>query len=225
MQHERFWGRGRCATPLGLSTLSQRNSDSAPSSLHATRAIDRATRCLQRDSWAMALGAAQFFCKPVPAAGFSIAPSASSALCASASLDDVLTPFGELSIGGADFKSASWCIRRMGSSILTAAAAFNNLRPLESSNPLAATRRLKLQFDGMSWTRGHGCTRLIVRTQDLRSDYDSPMYSRDVLKDLTANFRVGRSSSIHAVFIGQYGMGLERENIFDINVKVLIHSL
>eukprot|EP00965_Chrysotila_dentata_P049914 1654089-Pleurochrysis_carterae.AAC.1 len=57
----------------------------------------------------------------------------------------------------------------------------------------------------MSWTRGHGSTRLIVRTPDLVNTINLPLYSRDVmfyigghkLLDLQANFRVGDESSIH----------------------------
>eukprot|EP00965_Chrysotila_dentata_P068566 2266046-Pleurochrysis_carterae.AAC.1 len=56
----------------------------------------------------------------------------------------------------------------------------------------------------MSWTRGHGCTRLIVRCPDLLFELNSPVFSRDVVfylgsdkvKDLSANFLVGGESSI-----------------------------
>eukprot|EP00965_Chrysotila_dentata_P084558 2791235-Pleurochrysis_carterae.AAC.1 len=56
----------------------------------------------------------------------------------------------------------------------------------------------------MSWTRGHGCTRLIVRSPDLLTDLNSPVFLRDVVfylgsdksKDLGANFLVGGESSI-----------------------------
>eukprot|EP00965_Chrysotila_dentata_P228246 6196495-Pleurochrysis_carterae.AAC.3 len=58
----------------------------------------------------------------------------------------------------------------------------------------------------MSWTRGHGCTRMIIRTPDLTKDLNSPLYSRDILfyvgsdkvKDLSDNFRVGGETSIRA---------------------------
>eukprot|EP00965_Chrysotila_dentata_P046822 1554057-Pleurochrysis_carterae.AAC.1 len=84
-----------------------------------------------------------------------------------ASLDDILTPCGELSIGGIDYNTASWSIRSMASSILSASAAFKKLRALDAINPFLATRRIQLQFYDMSWDRGHGCTRMIVRTPDL----------------------------------------------------------
>eukprot|EP00965_Chrysotila_dentata_P119020 3934895-Pleurochrysis_carterae.AAC.1 len=92
----------------------------------------------------------------------------------------------------------------MASSVIGAAAAFKNLRPLNTANPSTSYRRLQLQFDGMSWTRGRGCTRLVVRTQDLLNEYNSLLYSPDVpfyiggdkLKALTANFRVSGDDSI-----------------------------
>eukprot|EP00965_Chrysotila_dentata_P047369 1571601-Pleurochrysis_carterae.AAC.2 len=126
-----------------------------------------------------------------------------------AALDEVVTPFGELSVGGNDFNTAAWDIRTMASSVLAAAAAFNNLRDLSSTNPLISTRKIQLQFDGMSWTRGHGCTRLIVRTPCLLTEFNSPFFSRDCLfyiggdkcKDLAANLRVGGDASIHNVLL------------------------
>eukprot|EP00965_Chrysotila_dentata_P227611 6196120-Pleurochrysis_carterae.AAC.1 len=51
------------------------------------------------------------------------------------------------------------------------------MRPLDRSNPFLQLRKLQLQFDGMSWTRVHGCTRLIVRTPDLKRNYNSTLFS------------------------------------------------
>eukprot|EP00965_Chrysotila_dentata_P039384 1309353-Pleurochrysis_carterae.AAC.1 len=112
-------------------------------------------------------------------------------------LDSLITPFGELSIGGHDFNTAAWRITTTASSVIGAATTFNNFRQLDASNPFLRHRKLQLQFDGMSWTRGHGCTRLIVRTPDLLTEINSTLYSRDVmfyiggdkLADLQANFR------------------------------------
>jgi len=109
-------------------------------------------------------------------------------------LDDLITPFGDLSIGGDDFNTAVWSLSCMASSVIGAATASLNIRPLDPSNPFLAVRRLQLQFDGMSRTRGHGCTRLIVRSPDLSHEFNSPVCSRDVvfylgsdkLKDLRA---------------------------------------
>eukprot|EP00965_Chrysotila_dentata_P100879 3332553-Pleurochrysis_carterae.AAC.2 len=72
----------------------------------------------------------------------------------------------------------------MASSALAAATTFANLRPLDRSNPFATFRKMQLQFDGMSWTRGHGCTRLIVRLPDLLRELNSPLFSRDVIFSL-----------------------------------------
>eukprot|EP00965_Chrysotila_dentata_P243311 6205349-Pleurochrysis_carterae.AAC.2 len=88
-------------------------------------------------------------------------------------LDKVLLLFGELAVGSIYFNTASWDLRKMAASVLAAAKTFNNLRPLISGNPLASVRKIQLQFDGMSWTRGHGCTRLIVRTPDLLVEINS----------------------------------------------------
>eukprot|EP00965_Chrysotila_dentata_P139215 4603471-Pleurochrysis_carterae.AAC.2 len=33
---------------------------------------------------------------------------------------------------------------------------------------------MQMQFDGMSWTRGRGCTRMSVRCIDLKIGYNSP---------------------------------------------------
>eukprot|EP00965_Chrysotila_dentata_P234584 6200259-Pleurochrysis_carterae.AAC.6 len=124
-------------------------------------------------------------------------PWAFTALDAASALNDLLTPFGALSIGRSDFNTASWSITSITSSVLAAAKAFKNLRLLSPSNPFLAQRRLQLHFDGMSWTRGHGCTRFIVRSPDVLREPNSPLYSRDVmfymggdkLKDLSANFK------------------------------------
>eukprot|EP00965_Chrysotila_dentata_P070483 2329217-Pleurochrysis_carterae.AAC.1 len=65
-------------------------------------------------------------------------------------LDSLITPFGELSIGGHDFNTASWRITTMASSVIGAATAFDNLRQLDASNPFLQQRKVQLQFDGMS---------------------------------------------------------------------------
>eukprot|EP00965_Chrysotila_dentata_P099984 3303797-Pleurochrysis_carterae.AAC.2 len=121
-------------------------------------------------------------------------------------VDSYITPFGELGISGHDFNTVFWRITTMASSDIGAATAFDNLRQLDASNPFLQQQKVQLQFDGTSWTRGHGCTRLIVRTPDLVNEINSPLYSRDVmfyiggdkLLDLQANFRVGDESSIHS---------------------------
>eukprot|EP00965_Chrysotila_dentata_P250063 6209234-Pleurochrysis_carterae.AAC.1 len=120
-------------------------------------------------------------------------------------LSDLLAPFAKPSIGGDDLNSALWSIPQMASAVLGAAATFKNLRLLDFTNPFTATHKIQLQFDDMSWTRGHGCTRLIVRTQDVEHDYNSPLYSRDVLfykncdklKGVSANFLIVGDDSIH----------------------------
>eukprot|EP00965_Chrysotila_dentata_P130342 4309646-Pleurochrysis_carterae.AAC.2 len=95
----------------------------------------------------------------------------------------------------------------MARSLLGAAASFGNLRTLNPSNPFSSLRKLQIQFDNMGWTRGHDCTRLILRTPDLLTDLNSPVYSRDVMfyigsdkiKNLIANFAVGGEVSIRTV--------------------------
>eukprot|EP00965_Chrysotila_dentata_P024914 826493-Pleurochrysis_carterae.AAC.1 len=108
----------------------------------------------------------------------------------------------------------------MSSSVLAAAGAFNNLRKLDPSNPLASTRKTQIQFDGMSWTRGHGCTRLIdVRTPDLLQQFNSLLYFRDVVfyigsdkcKDLAANFQVGGEASIRNVLFDSMTLLADRQ--------------
>eukprot|EP00965_Chrysotila_dentata_P054070 1794418-Pleurochrysis_carterae.AAC.1 len=112
-------------------------------------------------------------------------------------LNDLIFPFGELTIGGADFNSATvWNLARMASSVPGAAQTFQNIRPLASNNTFLSLRKVQIQFDGMSWTRGHGCTRLIVQSPDLIQQLNSSVFSRDVVfylgsdktKDLKANF-------------------------------------
>eukprot|EP00965_Chrysotila_dentata_P198289 6178694-Pleurochrysis_carterae.AAC.1 len=69
----------------------------------------------------------------------------------------------------------------MASSVVAAASTFSNLRVLDATNPFTSVRKIHLQFDGMSWTRGHGCTSLILRSPDVLQQFNSPLYSRDVL--------------------------------------------
>eukprot|EP00965_Chrysotila_dentata_P159034 5253899-Pleurochrysis_carterae.AAC.2 len=75
-------------------------------------------------------------------------------------MDERVTPFCELAVGGDDFNSAVWSLSQMASSVIGAATEFCNLRPLNAANPFLSLRKVQLQFDGISWTRGHGCTRL-----------------------------------------------------------------
>eukprot|EP00965_Chrysotila_dentata_P250466 6209467-Pleurochrysis_carterae.AAC.2 len=124
-----------------------------------------------------------------------------------AALDEVLSPYGELIIGGKDFETSLWDLRKMLQSVITTAASHSNLRPLDPRNPWRARRRSQLCFDGMGWTRGHGCVRLVVRSLDLTKQFTGPLFSRDSLfylgndkhADLSANFSVGNKHSIHAV--------------------------
>eukprot|EP00965_Chrysotila_dentata_P005730 188760-Pleurochrysis_carterae.AAC.1 len=95
----------------------------------------------------------------------------------------------------------------MTSSVINAAHAFENWQPLQPDNPHFATRRMQMQFDGMGWTRGHGCTCFIFRCLDLMADFNSPVFARDSmfyigsdkLRDLSANLRIGGEMCIHDV--------------------------
>eukprot|EP00965_Chrysotila_dentata_P200416 6179966-Pleurochrysis_carterae.AAC.3 len=126
-----------------------------------------------------------------------------------AQLDSVLTPYGELAVGGASYTGVLWDMCRMMSTVINAAHTFENLQPLQLENPALSSRRMQMNFDGMGWTRGHGCTRLILRSLDLKVDFNSFIYARDCmfyigsdkLKNLSANLRIGDDISIHNMLL------------------------
>eukprot|EP00965_Chrysotila_dentata_P174631 5765167-Pleurochrysis_carterae.AAC.1 len=78
-------------------------------------------------------------------------------------LDSVLTPYGESAVGGESYAGIVWDIRHMMSTVIKTADSFDNLQLLQPENPFLATRRMQLRFDGVGWTRGRGCTLLLVR--------------------------------------------------------------
>eukprot|EP00965_Chrysotila_dentata_P223057 6193364-Pleurochrysis_carterae.AAC.2 len=77
-------------------------------------------------------------------------------------LDSVLTPYGKVAVAGATYSGVVWDVRSMVSTVIQSAHAFDYLRALQPENPALAARRMQLQFAGMGWTLGKGCTRLVV---------------------------------------------------------------
>eukprot|EP00965_Chrysotila_dentata_P199037 6179149-Pleurochrysis_carterae.AAC.1 len=113
------------------------------------------------------------------------------------------------------------------SSVIHAADALDKLRPLQPDNSAVSLRRMQLQFDGMAWTRGRGCTRLLVRCLDLKADFNSPLYARDSVfyigsdkfKDLSANFRIGGEMCIHEVLLQSMRFSRSHDNRKPLQLK------
>jgi hypothetical protein len=134
-----------------------------------------------------------------------------------AALDSVLDPFGTLHITGEEYDAALWDIRLLLASALSYARRASNLLPLDPCNPLRSKRKAQIAFDGMGWTKGKGCVRLIIRPTNLIDSFNNPMFCRDILfyighdkaDDLASNFRFGGAASVHAVLFD--AMRIERK--------------